>query len=531
MKIASEPRIIGIILLLGILFAAWAGPHLYGDGVSYYMMISSLAKDGDLVLDHRDAQRWDKERFEGAPVGVYVRMDAAGNMRYAKPVIYPIVAAFFFFIFGRLGLAGLNGLLLGLCLVFSFLSLRCFLSRRDSLLIACGFFIFSFVPAYTGWVTPDIFLFFACSLCIFLLSVNKPMSCALIVGLIAGEKVTFLLMLIPLAAALAEKSGIKRLFKALGLCSLGLAFTVLLTGHCLKTFFAYSDPKYILFSGAIPQTLEELKRRLVLAPPELIDMRFNSPQLYLNNIVNFLAGRFSGMLWYGFPAAVCILIYLRRRQSGRIEQKLQGDSILLAAILLAAVLMAFRPLNYFGGPGFFGNRYFFIYPALLFPAAFKGLKKPAGIFLFFLPAVLVSSQVLANSLNLKNWHKSRWAGENVKGFAAHGCTIPLKYAALEINAIENLPVYSKPLSEGVVLYAPRGFRDDPDGKIFLEEGQETVFVQKNGQSLLKLKTSAGEFVLWPVLVLEDKANRENKSFFYFKPASGLKLAGVVFAGE
>ncbi|MCX5707826.1 MAG: hypothetical protein NTY14_02405 [Candidatus Omnitrophica bacterium] len=531
MKMAIETRIIGIVLLLVILFAAWAGPHIHGDSVSYYMMISSLAKDGDLVLDHKEAQRWDKEKFEAVPVGVYVRMDAAGNMRYAKPVIYPVVAAFFFLIFGRLGLAGLNGLLLGLCIVFSYLGLRRYLGRRVSLLIAAGFFLFSFVPAYISWVTPDIFLFFSCSLCIFLLSVNKPMACAFIIGLIAGEKITFLLMLIPLAGDLAAKNKIKQLLKALGFCSFGLILTILLTRYCLKTFFAYSDPKYILFGGAIPQSLEELRLRLVLAPSELADMRFNSPQLFSSNIVNFFTGRFSGILWYGFPAAVCILIYLWRRKSVPREQTSQGDSILLTAVILAVVLLVFRPLNYFGGIGFFGNRYFFIYPALLLPAAFKGIKKPLLIFLFFLPAVLVSSQVLVNSLNLNNWHKSSWRGKNVDGLAAHGCTMPLRYAGLEVNAVENLPLYSFKFFEGLTLYAPRGLKNGADKQIFLEGGQEAVFVLKNKEASLKLKTSAGEFVIRPVLVLADKVSKELRSFFYFKPGSDLKLISVIFADK
>jgi hypothetical protein len=528
MKISGETKIIGFILFLGVLFAAWAGPHIYGDSASYYMMTSSLAKDGDFVLGQRDAARWNKDRFEAVPVGVYVRRDDAGIIRYAKPALFPIIAAPFFLMLGRFGLVILNGLLLGLCFVFSWLSLRRQISSFVAFAIALAFLGFSAIPAYAGWVTPDIFLFFCCSLCVFLLAEKKPMASALIIGLIAAEKVTFLLMLIPLVAVIAQKDGIKRVFKALGFCLLGLVFTVLLTRCCLGTFFAYSDPKYILSGGAIPQTLEEFQHRLVLAPPELLDMRFNGPQLYLCNIINFSVGRFSGIFWYGFPAVACVLIYFWRRRNISREGIIRGDSILVTAVMLAAVLLFFRPLNYFGGPGFFGNRYYFIYPVLLFPEAFKGIRKPAFVLLFFLPAALVISQVIANSLNLKNWHKSRWAAIYVQEFGAHTCTPPLKYAVLEINAVESLPVYSQILAEGLVLYAPSGFKKDPGGQIVLEKGQEIVFVLKKKQGGIELKTSSGEFILRPVLVLVDKSAKERKSFFYFKSMNYLRLSSIGF---
>jgi hypothetical protein len=528
MIISGKSKIIGLILFLSVLFAAWAGPHIYGDSVSYYMMASSLAKDGDFILGQRDAARWDKDGFEGVPVGAYVRRDDAGNMRYAKPVLFPMIAAPFFLVLGRPGLAILNGLLLGLCVVFPWLSLRRYTGSSVSFLIAFAFIGFSVIPAYAGWVTPDVFLFFCCSLCVFLLAEKKPMVCALVVGLIGGEKASFLLMLIPLAAFFAVKNEVKRLLMALGVCSLGIVFTVLLTGYCLKTFWAYSDPKYILFSGAIPRTLDEFQRRLALTPSELMDMRFNGPRIYFGNAINFLFGRFSGVLWYFFPAAVCSLIYFWRRNEIIDEERIQYDSFVLTAVLLSAVLLFFRPLNYFGGPGFFGNRYFFIYPALIFPPIFKTLRKPGLVLFLFLPAVLVSFQVLSDSLEMKNWHKSQWSAVHVSGFGAHTCTPPLRYAALEINAVENLPVYSRFFPGGLVLYAPQGLRNGSDGQAILGKGRETVFVLKGRRVDLELKTSSGEFVLRPVLVLVDKSNKELKSFFYFRPAEDLKLSGIGF---
>jgi hypothetical protein len=526
MSFCVDNKICGFILLLAVLFAAWAGAHIQGDSVSYYMMADSLAQDQDLILDNRDAARWNREKFEGVPVGVYVRFDAQGNMRYAKPVLYPLVAAPFLFFLGRFGLVFLNGLLLGFCVVFAYLALRRYSPRPDSFLIALGFFIFSFIPAYISWITPEIFLFFSCSLCSYLLLVNRPMACALIIGLVGAEKAAFLVMAVPLIVFFASRKEYKRLLKASLFCFWAALATLLINFYFIKTAFAYSHPTYMVSGGMVPHTLEELRNRLILAPSELFDMRFNSPQLLGRNTSNFFIGRFSGMIWYGFPAAVCVLIYLWRRRKLGQEEKQQNDGILAAAGLLMAVLLFFRPLNYFGGLGFFGSRYYYIFPALLLPAAFKGMKRPGLALLFFLPAALVSSQVLETSLTLRSWGISSWRAKKVLSFSVHTCKSPLKFAPLEINAVENLMVYNLVISEGLVLYAPLGIKNNPGGLLMFAKGQELVFVSHKRQGRLAIETTAGEFVLRPVLVLEDRSGIERKSFFYFRPGQGLKLIAV-----
>ena len=527
MKLNSDAKIICFILLLTILFAVWAGPHREGDGVSYYMMASSLVKDGDLVVDEREAARWNKENFEGVPVGVYVRFDMEGKMRYAKPAFYPVIAAPFLLVFGKIGLVVLNGLLLGLCIVFAYLSLRQYVSPPASLLIAAGFFAFSFIPAYISWLTPDILLFFSCSLCIYLLYKGNLVVCALVIGLIAAEKPAFLVMAIPLAAFLNVQKKVNLIPMVLTACFLGLVAALVMNHFFLKTVFAYSDPKYMVSGGMVPHTLEELRNRLVVAPPELFDMRFNSWQLFVRNIVNFSAGRFSGMFWYGFPAAVCVFIYLWRRKMLAPEEKVRNDSILSAAVLLMAILLFFRPLNYFGGPGFWGSRYFYIFPVLLLPAAFKGMKRPWLVFLFFLPALWISSQVLSSSLSIRAWGSSLWRAKNVLSFSVHTCKAPLRYAPLEINTIENLMVYEMDLGEGLTLYAPLGTQKDLGGLLIFEKGQEMVFLARKKQSGLVLQTTAGEFTLRSVLSLIDKSGQEQKAFFYFKPDQHLELIKAV----
>jgi len=527
MKLNADAKIVCFILALAVLFAVWAGPHREGDGVSYYMMTSSLARDGDLILDQRDAVRWDKENFEGIPVGVYVRFDDNGYMRYAKPVLYPLLAAPFLLTMGRYGLAVLNGLFLGLIVVFSYLGLRRYIRRLYSFLFASVFFAFSFIPAYISWMTPDIFLFFSCSLCVYLLYADQPEACALIIGLIGGEKPAFFVMLVPLIAFVAFGGKPRQLVKTLITCFLG-AILVLLINFCfLKTFYAYSDPKYMVSSGMAPHTLEELRARLVLAPAELLDMRFNSWPLFIRNISNFFAGRFSGMLWYGFPAVVCVFTYLWRRRMLTPVEKARNDSILSAAVLLMAILLFFRPLNYFGGLGFWGTRYFYIFPALFLPAAFKGMKRPWLVFLFFLPALWVSSQVLGSSLFVRAWGSSLWRERNVLFFSVHTCKAPLRYAPLEINTIENLRIYHLDLGEGLTLYTPLGMKKNPGGLFIFEKGQEMVFLGREKQTGLALKTTAGEFALRPVLTLRERSGQEQKSFFYFKTSQALELIKVI----
>jgi hypothetical protein len=526
MKLNADAKIIGFILLLAVLFAVWAGPHREGDGVSYYMMTSSLAKDGDLILDGHDEARWNKENFEGIPVGVYVRFDDKGHMRYAKPALYPLIAAPFLLVLGRAGLVVLNGLMLGLCVVFAYLSLRRYINRLSSFLISTGFFAFSFIPAYISWMTPDIFLFFSCSLCVYLLYADQPEACALIIGLIGAEKPAFLVMLVPLIAFIAAGKKSSRIVKTVIICFLGTALVLLINFYFLKTFYAYSDPKYMVSSGMAPHTLEELRARLALAPAELLDMRFNSWPLFIRNIINFSAGRFSGMFWYGFPAVVCVFTYLWRRKLLTPVEKTRNDSILSAAVLLITILLFFRPLNYFGGLGFWGTRYFYLFPVLLLPVAFKGMKRPWLVFLFFLPAFWVSSQVLGSSLSVKAWGSSLWREKNVLFFSVHTCKAPLRYAPLEINAVENLRVYNLDLGGGLTLYAPLGIKKDPAGSFIFEKGQEMVFLGREKQAGLALQTTAGEFILRPVLIIDDRTGQEQKAFFYFKPGRALKLTTV-----
>ncbi|MCK9594149.1 MAG: hypothetical protein M0R35_00540 [Candidatus Omnitrophica bacterium] len=527
MKLNADAKIVCLILILAVVFAVWAKPHREGDGVSYYMMVSSLAQDGDLILDSRDEARWNKENFEGIPVGVYVRFDDKGYMRYAKPALYPLFAAPFLFVIGRYGLVVLNGLLLGMIVVFSYLGLRRYIRRLDAFLLASGFFAFSFIPAYISWMTPDILLFFACSLCVYLLSTDKPIACALIIGLIGAEKPAFLSMLVPLTAFVAFGRKPGQIVKTLTTCFLGAILSLLLNFCFLKTFYAYSDPKYMVSGGMVPHTLEELHSRLVLAPAELLDMRFNNWPLFIKNVINFFVGRFSGMFWYGFPALVCVVIYLWRRKKLAAEEKAQNDSILSAAVLLMAILLFFRPLNYFGGLGFWGTRYFYIFPALLLPAAFKGMKRPWLVFLFFLPAFWISSQVLNSSLSIKAWGSSVWRERNVLSFSVHTCKEPLRYAPLEINTIENLMVYNRAFPEELTFYAPLGVKKDPKGLFIFERGQEMVFLARNECAALALETTAGEFILRPVLTLRDKSGQKRKAFFYFKPSQGL---GLIKAG-
>lgn len=258
----NEIQLCSLILMVSVVFAFFLGIHRYGDANTYYLMTESFLKDGDLVLDNQEVNRRYSEKFQNVPVGVYVFVDEKGAMKYAKPILYPLIALPFFFFLGIQGFSLLNGLLLGGSIVFSYLYLRKHLNWINSLCIASAFFFCSFIPVYAAWIHPEMVLFFACTLCMWLwLDKNKIALSALIIGIASSAKVTFLLLLIPLIAVLIFKKKFRDSFKTIGMSFLGISMMSFLTVLCFGQFsfyhkgimgFIYSAVKYIIATQMPP---------------------------------------------------------------------------------------------------------------------------------------------------------------------------------------------------------------------------------------------------------------------------------------
>lgn len=513
MKISSyksEIIIISFIFCISIIMTVSIGIHKYGDSPSYYAMADSFINDGDFIIDNRDITRWNNNKITDIPIGVYVGVDKSGVMKYSKPILYPLIAAPFLF-FGLFGVELLNGLFLGGSVTIMYFFARGYFTQMQSLLISVLFVVCSFMPIYAAWMAQDIMLFFACCLCIWLgLFKNKAMLAALIIGVVSSAKIMFLLLLLPLIAGYITKKGIKEILKTLGACFLGISGMFFLNFLFLRQFSAYSGLRGYFFIQS-PQyiTLELVRNNLVVVKSQLEGFEFNSWQLFSRNLFNFFFGRFTGIIWYGFPGVISVGFYLLRRKKLLRLEKTSGDSILMVMVALILILIIARPLNYFGGRGFVCNRYFFIFPALFFLPAMRIIKKPKNLALAFLPGLLISSQLINISLPSNKYSSSFPLSAYTRAF-------PLRYAPLEISQIESFIVPNFEISESTSLYAPLGLKKRISQKIQLDRGQEIVIVRKQGAENLKLETDYGEIVLEPVVTLKSKVIKESKSFYYFK---------------
>ncbi len=513
----SEVIIISVILLISIIITVYIGIHRYGDGASYYAMADSLIKDGDLIVDNSDITRWNRNKVTDIPIGAYITVDKSGVMRFSKPLLYPLIAAPFLF-FGLFGVAVLNGLFLGASVVIMYSFARGYFTKTQSLFISVLFVLCSFMPVYAAWITQDFMLFFACCLCIWLgLYKNKAMLAGLIIGVVSSAKILFLLLLMPLIAKNIAKKEFRSTFKIIEVCFLGMAGMFLLNLLFLRQFSAYSGLRGYFFIKS-PQylTLELVKNNLVAGKPQFEGFEFNSWQLFFRNLFNFFIGRFTGIIWYGFPGFISVMIYLLRRKKLLRLEKIAGDSILMVTAAVILILIIARPLNYFGGGGFICNRYFFIFPALFFLPSMRFIKKPKMLVLVFLPGLLISSQLISSQIFVKKIVYLRNKYSFPLFFSAHTHAFPLRYAPLEIFQVESFIVPNLKISENIALYVPLGHKEGINQIIQLNKGQEIVIVRKGNAGNLKLETDYGEIVLEPEIVLRSRVSVECKSFYYFK---------------
>jgi len=123
----SNYFLIALLLTVPLLAAAWQVdlPGKWGiprDSAVYYAMAESLAWDYDLRYTREDLIRITKE-WPGGPQGVLLVADDRHPeiIHYAKPVLYPLMAAPFVRIFGTNGLLILNAICFGLILYCGFI--------------------------------------------------------------------------------------------------------------------------------------------------------------------------------------------------------------------------------------------------------------------------------------------------------------------------------------------------------------------------------------------------------------------------
>jgi hypothetical protein len=150
-----------------------------------------------------------------------------------------------------------------------------------------------------------------------------------------------------------------------------------------------------------------------------------SLKIIIYNFFYFFSGRFSGIIWYFFPAFLCLILF-------SISKKELHQWVILIAILAEiAIYIVLMPDNYIGGVGPVGNRYFLnIYPLFFFLAPIRKTKKE--IILCWIIASIFISQILITPFKSSSYP------------ATHGKRFPFALLPVEKTLINSLPTNTNP---------------------------------------------------------------------------------------
>jgi len=334
----------------------------FSDEASYFSITQSIAYDGDLRYEKKDIVRI-REHF-GTPVGLFLKKGKDGNIYFAKSFAYPLVAAPFYRLARIHGLLLLNGIMLILSILFSFLFLRRYHDDSKSFSFSLIFLFSTVAWIYIWWMQPDFFNFFTVfaglffffypfthswhhyfSVLFFVLAILSKPSNIVPIGIV------FLILVHRRQWKRLLISGLLVLLLALPLAYYLLSQTGELNfmGGDRRSFhsqFPFERPGYTfdLSPQAYKMTADDYAdrwKRLAI-----------DPAMVTMNFFYYLFGRYTGILIY-FPIALFLLI-------GFVFQRKELEDWYILAAIIGGVLIyiAGTPDNYFGGSGSLGNRYF-----------------------------------------------------------------------------------------------------------------------------------------------------------------------------
>ncbi len=366
-----------------------ATPGLFADEAVYAGMTQSLARDFDLSYSPDDLERLFMH-FPAGPTGIILKQNAdSSRIVYAKPFIYPLVAAPLYLLVHLNGLILLNALCWWICL---YCVSKAWHHRPQGFLFGfVSLFVSAFAP-YTLWMHPEMFT--AMLVAAGTLFWRRAAEARDAAG--STTNAGFMAALFTLAATIKPQLLI---FPALGilqfslrrrprsiirLIALGIiiiltviAASFLLTGEPnayggnRKIFvnqFPFEDPTAHFDRFGNTWSTENAKMYL-------------QPAVIAWNCFFFVFGRFTGIVPYFFPSAVALSLLVIRRFRSSI-----GPFVLAGVLIICLVQITLIPTNYHGGGGALGNRYFL----LLVPALLIALSNPPSLRMTLLTAVIAA---------------------------------------------------------------------------------------------------------------------------------------------
>lgn len=389
-----RPAVLGLVCLFLFLAAVPLGlvspglPTTFkADEAAYYLMASSLAHDGDLVLDEGDVERLFRE-FPYRPVKNLIVMTDDGwhTVHFGKPYVYSLFAA------PLVALLGANGMLLtNMLLMLAMVAMgTSWLARANpggpAALFSAGFFLASAGFAYVFWLQPEVFNMASVTAALYL-GLRPPgrpgergpgpgLARAALAGAVLAPAVYNKPMLAALGLPVLFELLRGRRWRAAGAwlagAAVGLAavagLALALSGHATPYLGVQRQGVTVCEPGVMPigpgpeggaAPLSE--RPTGGAWSWIFHLPDVAPGELAENLGYFLWGRHTGLLLY-FPfSLIALLLFALGRRRGR-------DWVLLASLAgVALFFLLFIPHNWQGGGGFVGNRYFVnAYPGFLF---------------------------------------------------------------------------------------------------------------------------------------------------------------------
>lgn len=375
-------------------------PGFFADEAVYYAMTSSLASDFDLTWTRQDLERI-CETYPAGPVGVILRQNEDHSIVYAKPLIYPFVAAFFFVLLGPKGILCLN--FLCFWAIFRWLAIY-WGDSTQSTLLAAGTLVFSAFLPYTLWIHPEIFTaFLLAGFCYHWMRRNQPNNqtayywMALFLVLATAVKPPLIILGLLVVYPVFAQKKFRELTVFIALLVAVILLTILLTG-AMNPY--QGNRKIFHTSFPLDSPLDMFDRGDTWSSADAT-FYFNHNVVGWN-LFYFLAGRFTGAIWYFFPGiwlAILALLQSKNRD---------GRRLLLIWSLICLIQIILIPTNYHGGGGALGNRYFVIlYPVILF-----ALPRLPGIKARYIGVIIGAA--LSGAFLIHPWYSSYQPGEFTK---------------------------------------------------------------------------------------------------------------------
>ena len=475
----------------------------FSDEASYYAMAYSLAFDGDIRYEQKDLERVYARGYTGGPSGIFLRRDADdGNLYYAKAFVYSLAAAPFVRVFGDNGFFIFHAVLFAAVLAAGYAYLRRTSPSSTAALYAITYFVASISLLYFFWIMPEWFNLSVGFLATFLwLYKERPpglpgdvrwrptgwlaggwtdYAAALLYGVAAYSKPPSVIMLAPLLGwTLLHQRRFARAV-ALGLVAASVVLVLFGITHAITGDWNYMGGDRRTFTGPYPFQYSDRPFDTIGTPmiTEVSDLTGSFPYLHvlLADVIYVLIGRNGGVLIYLLPAVLALLAYL----SSAHRRWLSPHTLLLAAAALTALgYLTYLQVNWIGGGGTVGSRYFltFYYAPFFAIPAVSGLLS-AGVAwvvwaLFLAQIMLYPFTTTANpSLHTKRF--------------------PFKLLPPELGMLNDLPFNTNPRARRVKLR-----EDDPfdlyflDDNTYLREGEtEGFWVKSHGEAEIVLRAYA-----------------------------------------